>query len=213
MLIPKDEFAEIIELLTDRTRCLLQIGTHLAEEHELWQSLGFQKINYVEPIPHLVEMLEERFANETEVKIWPYAVTTFCGETHFYIDSPTYISGLKSITLETKQDNPQFMEDLPTSLPCVTLSKLLSKIAAEPEMIVIDVQGAEKEVLESGSIDIHCPLIVVELLYTSLYNDQTNAEQVKLMLEELGYILRVEYFDQSRQWSDALFVRKDLCSE
>lgn len=213
MLIPRDEFVGIIGRLPERTNRLLQVGAHQAEEHELWLGLGFKQIDYVEPIPHLAEMLKERFILQKQVKIWPYIITTFSGETQFFLDSPTYISGLKSLTVETKLNNPQFIEDRLMVLPCMTLSKLLSQLNSEPEMIVIDVQGAEREVLESGLSDIRSPLIVVELLYAQLYEDQTNAEVIKRMLRDLGYIIRVEYFDESRFWSDAIFMRSDLLDE
>ena len=106
MLIPREAFVGIIEQLSVRTNNLLQVGAHQAEEHELWQSLGFKQIDYVEPIPHLAEMLKERFVHEVQTRIWPFVVTTFSGETQFFLDSPTYISGLKPLTTETKLNNP-----------------------------------------------------------------------------------------------------------
>ena len=213
MLIPREAFVGIIEQLSVRTNSLLQVGAHQAEEHELWQSLGFKQIDYVEPIPHLAEMLKERFLLEDQTRIWPFVITTFSGETQFFLDSPTYISGIKSLTGETKLKNPDFKEDSLTILPCMTLSNLLSQLEGEPEMIVIDVQGAEREVIESGVSDIHTPIIVVELLYKQLYDNQTSAEEIKCLMGVLGYTLRIEYFDQSRYWSDALFMRNDLCNE
>lgn len=185
---------------------ILQIGAHLAEEHQIWKTMNASRIDYVEARMDLCELMKNIIEDE-KTYIWNYFIGEKNGTTHFFFAYPSYISSSLKLTKEAQIANPNFLmgeEFVVSSLRLETfiMQHLQNKA---PDILVLDVQGTESNII--SSLGMYSPkIIITELLYADLYLEQSNSWQLVEVLGRLGYSLMIEEFDSSKKWSDALFV-------
>lgn len=194
----------------DTTHLVMQIGAHKAEEHQIWITLGFKEFIYVEPIPEVVRYLEEKFKEDSSVKLKEVAVSDSQKDLTFYVWSPTYISSSKELTVNSLELSSDFKFVKTIRVPTITLDSLIAENRIIPSMLVIDVQGSEFEILEPSRLLDQIPIVLIELLYDELYINQADAYEIKSLMSRKGFVLAVESFDETGKWSDAAFLNSNF---
>jgi FkbM family methyltransferase len=206
MLLTKENFKEVLKMLVIRNPHIVQLGAHLAEEHHIWSELEAKRIDYVEALPDLTEILQEQFKNTENVNIWNFVLGDSNIETSFRKSSPTFISSKLDLTHAALSQNQDFLQGENIILNQISLDHLINElIGIRPDILVLDVQGSEFEIL-AASTDLTIPIIVTELLYEDLYIKQAEGHEVRYFLESVGYSLIYESFDISMKWSDGIFI-------
>lgn len=116
---------------------VLHIGGHQGQEVEFYKESGVEKITLVEPIPELAQQLRSKFDG---VQVLEYAIGLEEGPKEFHVMNPTNVSTLLEPLSEDRVSRKITVE-----------VKTLENIT-EPDMnlLVVDTQGTELEVLESG---------------------------------------------------------------
>jgi FkbM family methyltransferase len=135
-----------------------------------------------EPIPQLYSYLVKRFPDKN-VHLYPYALSDKEEETVFY-----YFPGRSGVSGMSRRLSllPELHAEI---LPIQT--RLLDQLLdlSRIDLIKIDVEGAELKVLEGARQHIRkCrPVVVFECQHQGLDSFDTDAEQVFLFFQELGY--------------------------
>lgn len=202
MLLSYDDLDKFIQ----EKESVLQIGAHNAEEHDELFKLGFKKFFYVEPLRENFLNLKKRFIHNDDVKIFNLAVTDIDGFRPLNKYYPTYVSSFFELS-DSLMMQSEFSKVSTINVECLKLSSLLQLVEHEINLLIIDTQGSELEIINSGLASSYIPFVILELEYGDLYKKAPRAPVVIKSMEDMGYTLIQEAFDVSKLWSDGLFYK------
>lgn len=188
----------LLELLTTMPT-IIEIGAHEGGD-TMEFSLLFPKgrIYSFEASPKLFAMLYRRCYKLRNVTLVNAALSDRNGVSHFHQSSGVYnASGSLLPPTEHLVRHPDvhFEPEDMVIVPTITLSEYFNITALKyVDLIWVDVQGAEKLVLEGGfEILKITKFIYAEVSEISLYEGGTNYSELKLFLEKLGFITYQEF--------------------
>ena len=211
MLIDKEVLSRVVtkEIPEGNSRNLLQIGAHKAEEHELFEYLGIERFQYVEPLPEICDFLRARFLNDSRVQVFECAITLNGNELKLIRGNPTYISSFLELNQEELKTFPELHMLEQIQVETRSLTSLIDDEDLKPNILVLDVQGFEVNVLKSGEKSLGAiKIVILEYLNKELYLGAPTKKEVLDYLESLGFVLVAAQEDISGLWGDAIFVRK-----
>lgn len=161
----------IVDPLLERYDCsdVLHVGAHEAQELEWYEEVGLRPV-WVEPQPKLAKALRDRGLNVIEA-----AVGTNVGKGTLHITPWTQRSSL--LVPRAWRTKSQIAVDV-MSLDMIADYRF--------DVLVVDVQGSELDVLQSGDLS-NFDVIVVECRAPGHYAGQANAADVLAHLEESGF--------------------------
>ena len=140
----------------------VEVGAH---DGQSWSNtwglsrLGWKGL-YFEPMPDLAAKCRANHAFNPRVKVIEAAVTNYDGSVRLYIN------GNPTIDLETVDKAPwgeEYDKAVYVDVPCVTLNSALAKEMWPPffDLLVIDVEGAELQVLQGIDLIKWTPMMVI----------------------------------------------------
>ncbi len=170
-------------VLKDSSNCV-DVGAHKGEILDLL--LKYAKHGHhiaFEPIPHLYENLQLKYA--AEVKVYPYALSTFHGKTEFnlVLDDPAY-SGIKKRKYKTENARISKIE-----VEVRTLDEVVGVLDSHIDLIKIDVEGGEFDVLKGATAVLkqHKPILIFECGKGASEFYGTHPEVIFEYLHQYGY--------------------------
>jgi|GEM_PF-1039699 len=136
-------------LLASQIRILYFIGCHTFHERE-WFFNTFRHLEHLylfEPLPNVRAQLEQDFAGHPVVKVFPYAISDHDGQAVFHVTNNLQSSSLLNMK-EHKQLFPgvDAIGDIAVPQRCLE-TVIRDHDLADPDLLFIDVQGAEFQVL------------------------------------------------------------------
>ncbi len=166
---------------------ILHIGGHWGEEAEEYIALGAD-FTFVEPVKEFAQVIKDK-----GYKCLEMAVGTREGE--FYVDR-----GLSSF-LKTKYERTPVRTEQVKAVP-------LSEIEKGFDTIIVDTEGTDFEVLQSGTLK-DAKTIVVELRNKPLFVGETARDKVETYLLVQGFkkMEEVVLFDDPNAY-DVYFVKQ-----
>ena len=126
---------------------VVDVGMHDGADTAFYLAKGFDVLA-VEADPDLVAAANERFATEIQagrLTVLPIALTTYEGETDFYVSSDDTWSSTKP---EMAQRGYHGMTTRKITVPCTTLAKVLSTVPT-PHYVKIDIEGGDADCIRS----------------------------------------------------------------
>ena len=199
----------------EQIRVIYAVGANKFQEHKLLLDL-FPKIEQIylfEPIPKLVEHLEEATANLDYVRVFPYALTDHEGIADFHITNNLESSSL--LELEKHKEVYPWVEKKETAkVDCRKLETVIHEFNLRvPDLLFIDVQGAEYRIISSLTDKL---LSSIKLLYTEastieFYKGAKNLRDIQECLNDRFYFLGFSAQENRvRNHGNALFINKSL---
>jgi len=187
---------------------LLHIGGYLGEEFSSYLDLGIAEVRWVEPLPEFASILEQQFGTD---KVYKFAVGSYCGYTIFHELNKSDSSSLYD---HLSNSNISFQTNRDIVVRSIRLSCLLELGRPEfnPNIIVLDVQGAEGDILKSiTSLDIaDVKIMVVECSNPPIYANTQSYRQIRKQLKKMGFSSIRLFFEPRKFHGDVIFVRKNL---
>ncbi len=164
------------------------IGAHLFQERQLFNRLfpNLTQIYLFEPIPELFQHLQEITAGDQRIRVFPYAIADQNITTQFHVTSNQASSSLLQLG-KHKEIFPHVTEAGSITVNCRTLELVIRKYElAEPDMLFIDVQGAEYQVLSalSAKTRSRVKLVYTEASTEELYVGSRPLSDVTSLLED-----------------------------
>jgi FkbM family methyltransferase len=189
--------------------CLIQIGAHEGHEAGILEVAGFRQIVWIEADPDTFKTLQDNIANRHGAKHTTHnaLITATSGEHHrFYRYSN---KGASSSLYQPTDLFKQAFEGVAITddyidLPSISLDDFIRSQHLAPSALIIDVQGAELEVLKGGEAALKSASIVeVEISQQTVYEGGALFQSVDELLRNCGFT-RVTHVP----WhGDVLYVR------
>lgn len=191
---------------------MLHVGAHQAEEFQEYESnsmMGIGLCFWVEAIPWRVEELRSFFANRPK---------------HRVIHALAWgVSGVKMklrVTNRTAStsvfelgEHAKFYKDIKVTQTLEMLTIRLDELISEKdnfEFLVLDVQGAELEVIKGlGRLLENVKWIFLEVSKKELYVGGVLEDEIDSFLAGHGFKRRFVEWDRNAGWGDALYVRNE----
>jgi FkbM family methyltransferase len=174
---------------------IIQIGAHFGHEAEAYEAAGFRSIEWIEADPDIFQALSLHISNLIISKhsVHNALITSSSRDLHkFYRYSNEGASN--SMYLPTELFRQSFegisvAEDA-IELSSIALDDFIEINNIHPSILVIDVQGAEMEVLKGGNKALESAKIVeIEVSTQKVYSNGALFDQVDEYLKERGFAL------------------------
>ncbi len=164
---------------------ILHVGGYLGEEGELYKQHGLE-FTYVEPLEHCVAFMRGRGYNVIQAAIGPTGV--------FYVAGNNASSILPPIEHKLKAE---------IAVDC----KLLSEIEEGYNILVLDVQGASLQVLETGTL-LGFGVIICEASKSPRYVVEKPYDELVAYLKTRGFKFVKHYQHAHYDIYDLVFERE-----
>ena len=186
---------------------VLHIGAHLAEESNLYQSVGWNKVTWIEANPALIIDIQKKVEplgqNVIEAALWH---TT--GEK---LSLKVASNGQSSSLLEFNYHSayyPQIVVEKEIVVLTQRLDSILNEIDT-PDFCNLDIQGAELAALNGfGKILNHINVIYTEVNKIELYTGCAMIKDIDKFLGEVGFRRVATRWVIGFGWGDALYMRQ-----
>lgn len=198
----------------EKVQTLYIIGAHLFQEREMLLSMlpNLQHIYLFEPIPDCYRYLKKFETQDPRIKVFPYAISQTDGTAEFFL---TDNQGESSSLLPMGRHREIFPDVHHVHTMRVETRRLESVIQkyhlVKPDMLFLDVQGAEYQILSSLSEDL---LSQIHLIYAGasleeLYQGSKTLQDLRTVLDPYfdfsGY---APMSDQTPTHGNALFANR-----
>ena len=185
---------------------ILHIGGHFAEEADTYSKWKISKVVFIEGNPRVFLKMMDHLSNFPKQDGMCVVLSNKSGEANFHLSSN---EGASSNILKPGRHlmhKPGVTFDESLELP----TKTLDSLGLDPfDLIVLDVQGAEKMVIEGGMETIKkANALWVELNAGGMYQNDANSSEVVAALSE--FFVPIYMNMGIHLWGDALFIRKNL---
>lgn len=185
----------------------IHVGAHEAEEQEMYNSLGINKVIWVEGNPQLAQALKERFIHNLDVRVFNEVLSDHVGEATFHFANNGQSSSILELGTHAQQ-HPEVVYTGETTVTTNTLDKLYVGQFSGYNFLNLDVQGAELMVLKGAAQT----LFDVDYIYTEvnrehLYEGCCLVEELDAYLTPWGF-RRVETEFTVHNWGDSLYCKE-----
>jgi FkbM family methyltransferase len=171
-----------------KIRTLYVIGAHRYQERALFDQLfpNVERIYLFEPIPGLVEELRRLATHDHRITVFPYALSNENGTREFFLTNNDGESSSLLRLGKHKEIFPHVREVSSIQVPCRTLDRVIEEYRlADPDMLLLDVQGAEYQILSSLSARLknRVLLLYVEASLEEVYAGAKCLDDLRAVLE------------------------------
>lgn len=195
-----------------RTLCVG--GAHRYQERQLFDRLfpNLERIYLFEPLTELAYTLKQVEAADPRVRVFPYALSDHNGEQEFYItDNDGESSSLLRLG-KHREIFPHVKAVRVTRVQCRTLDRVIEEAGLSmPDMLLLDVQGAEHRILSSLSPQLkrHMRVLYVEASLDEVYEGARCLDDLAAVLaDDHRLVSFAPLSPQSPTHGNALFVNR-----
>jgi FkbM family methyltransferase len=192
---------------------LIHVGAHLAQERDDYRNLGFEPVLWFEAQPEIAKRSEEILVPYTNQRIINVGLWSTAGvQIEFFIAGH---EGSSSSLLEPfliSASHPDVTCSSSYKITTSTLDHEADDGEIKFRILVLDVQGAELEVLKGGQRALqNVDYIFSEISTLELYRKSPRAGELSKYLEAQGYVFAASDLNRDTGWGEGLFIRKNIC--
>lgn len=188
------KLCSLVDTLKISKPVIFDVGANIGQSIELYRTFFPESvIHSFEPNPEAFTILEKQWGYTEGVSLYPKALNSNPGTFPFHVTNVPEVSSLlhpdpklMKLSVDNKYDFKKIEVD------CITLDQFCSDSCISPDILKLDVQGAELEVLKggdkllaSGTIS----LLYVEAIFAESYNEQMTFENLLIFCSQHGYKL------------------------
>ncbi len=199
-----------------KIRVLCVGGAHRYQERHLFDHLlpNLEHIYLFEPIPELARQLKQIEMSDTRVRVFPFALSDHNGEQDFFITNNDGESSSLLRLGKHREIFPHVKEVQATRVQCRTLDHVIQNTGMlMPDLLLLDVQGAEHQILSSLSSDLkrHIQVLYVEASLEEVYQGARCLDDlVALLANDYELVSFAPLSKESPTHGNALFTNRCL---
>jgi FkbM family methyltransferase len=205
-----EKFVEWVDKFKIKPVGLIHVGAHLVQERDVYRNLGFEPVIWVEASPIISAAAEKILKNYPNQRIINKAMWSKPGvEKIFYIAGRENSSSSLLEPYLIEASHPDVYTKDKVKVMTSTLDIELSDLEINLNFLVLDVQGAELEVLK-GSIRTleKIDYVIAELSAIELYRNNARMSSVILFLKNHNFIYVSSEINRATGWGEGLFIKK-----
>ena len=201
--------------ISQKIRVLYIIGAHLFQESEIIYRMfpSVEKIYLFEAIPQVCEKLTELFGSDSRIEIFSYAISDKDEQSFFHVTSNSWESSSLLPLGKHLQLFPTVHELGVIPVECRTVESIIAQHhLRQPDMLFIDVQGAEYRIISSLSPELkeNVKLIYTEASHEELYVGARPLDDIIALLHDRYHFLGfAPLFNGTPTHGNALFVNHE----
>lgn len=193
---------------------LIHVGAHLVQERNEYQHLGFEPVLWFEAQPEIAtraQKILQTFQRQElrNVGLWSKAGT----ELELFVAGH---EGSSSSLLEPyliSASHPDVSFQSSYKIKTSTLDLEVINSPGDFKILVLDVQGAELEVLKGAEQTLkNVDYIFSEISTLELYKNSPPAHELSKYLEKSGFLFAASHLNRNTGWGEGLFIREELCA-
>jgi FkbM family methyltransferase len=191
---------------------LIHIGAHLVQERDDYQDLGFTPVVWFEAQPLIAKKAQEILSGYQDQKLVTATLWSKSGLTKsLFIAGP---EGSSSSILEPHlitASHPNVYTESKIEMLTSTLDEELKKLQLQEKygIIILDVQGAEIEVLRGSSLTLNqVDYIISEVSILELYKNTAKLDELTQYLAEKGFAFIGSDINIATGWGEGLFIHR-----
>jgi len=202
--------------IAQKIRVLCVGGAHRYQERQLFDRLfpNLEQIYLFEPIPELARRLNQIETTDARVRVFPFALSDHNGEHDFFITNNDGESSSLLRLGKHREIFPHVREVQATRVECRTLDHVIQEAGLlKPDMLLLDVQGAEHQILSSLSSGLkrHIQVLYVEASLEEVYQGARCLDDlVALLTDDHQLVSFAPLSQQSPTHGNALFTNRNL---
>ena len=190
---------------------VLHVGGHLAEEAEIYNSLHFEPVLWVEALPDIAEQAQKRIQEFKNQKVLCATFSSVSGQELTFYRAGN--EGSSSSLMEPhliKAAHPEVEVSAETTVTTTTMNDLKDDLT-QYKFLCLDVQGAELEVLKGGINTLSgFDYVMSEVSIRRLYKNAPLFKDITRFLGEHNFILAASKINSTTGWGDALYIRDTI---
>ncbi|HWH61899.1 MAG TPA: FkbM family methyltransferase, partial [Ginsengibacter sp.] len=200
-------------------KTIIDVGANEGQfVEEILNIFPLAEIYSFEPLGDCYEKLMSNFRNNKKVHTYNFALGEQDGEITFSRSSASPSSSILKMGDLHKKLYPHTANLVEEKVKIKRLDDVFADVNLENEVLLkIDVQGAEEKVIKGGSSVLKkANMIITEVSYATLYENQPLFRDIMNLLEKYGfsYIGNMEQFANpltgAPLFADAIFVKKEI---
>ena len=200
-------------------KTIIDVGANEGQfVEEILNIFPLAEIYSFEPLGDCYEKLMSNFRNNEKVHTYNFALGEQDGEITFSRSSASPSSSILKMGDLHKKLYPHTANLVEEKVKIKRLDDVFADVNLENEVLLkIDVQGAEEKVIKGGSSVLKkANMIITEVSYATLYENQPLFRDMMNLLERYGfsYIGNMEQFANpltgAPLFADAIFVKKEI---
>ncbi len=202
--------AKDLERLCDvRPTHVIHVGAWEGVDVPDYMELEIPRITLIEALPEKAKLLRTKYATYENVEILEYAASDVSSEfVNFYPLNYGSSSLLKPNLDSLREIFPDFTEMEAIRVQTLKLDDITTR-AVDQIMLIIDVQGAELQVLNGAVSVLGKTLIIkVEVSTVAYYEGQSYQAQIEKFLKSHDFVKISQRITKTMGQGDAIFVRK-----
>lgn len=205
--------AELVRRYKISPTQIIHVGAWEGLDVPEYRTLGIPKITLVEAMPDKANALRKRFGHDEQIQIIEAAASDTSNKTVTFYPLDYGSSSLLKPKIESLQRIfADFIEVEPIAVQTMRIDDIETSDTSKI-MLIIDVQGAELQVLR-GSIEAlkKTVLLKVEVSTTIYYEGQSYQNEIALFLRSKGFIRVSQRISKKMGQGDAIFMRRGRTS-
>lgn len=196
-----------------KPRCILHVGAHEAEEMNIYKQMGCSNVLWIESMIEKHQILVQKTSEEPDMDVAIATVWSKDNETVTFYQAD---NGQSSSIFDMDGHKERYPDIKIVKQYQTTTSKIDTILSVKmkrrfaPDMIVLDIQGAELHALRGSTHTLkNVKWIYAEVSYEKLYKDAALEPELTRFLDKRGFI-KLEEVDSGMGWGDVLYVRENL---
>ena len=202
-----DEMLSFVKSFLPTSPTILEAGGHFGEDtirmKTVWPNAT---IHVFEPLPSSFAKMIQETGHLSSVFCYPYALTTYSGETNFYIDIPN--NAASSIGYPVTWNAHEFNK-IPIQVTCITINDWAKLThTSQIDFMWLDMEGHELYALQHASSILNTvQAIYTEISFVPIREGSCSYTELRKFLEAQGFY---EVWKRScGRFGDALFIKKE----
>lgn len=196
-------------------RGIIHIGAHEGKESERYQTMGVQKVLFIEANPEVYKRLVANISTLPNVDAVNCAISNYDGTTTLHVTSIDQSSSILPLKRHL-EIYPDIKEVNQITVDCRTLDSLLKELCmstSDFNIINIDIQGAELMAFQGATDTLkYIDAINTEVNYEELYEGCALIDQLDEFLESYGFERKATTSPYHRSWGDGFYVKTQINS-
>ncbi|MEJ7678570.1 MAG: FkbM family methyltransferase [Segetibacter sp.] len=207
---------ERLWLINKGFRTIIDVGANEGQFASKMRKLfPSSEIHSFEPIPDVYNKLLEHFKDDPKFFGYNYALGNKHKEAQIYLNEYSPSSSLLKMEDEHKKHFDFAKKESACNIVIKRIDDVMQiEFLQKPVLLKIDVQGFEEQVIQGGKMFIKgCEMIIIEVSFTELYNQQPLFHTIYKLLFTLGFKYSGNYEqlispeDGSILQADAIFIK------